>query len=290
MMLDKGWYLALKEAFKGLPDADRRAIELVWNYPGVPVFHLPGRIGRKPGGSVWLAIGDRIAKKRLWSRVPRHIRSLNERPGYLSPINPVGKGPERRSGCYLGRRQVASLDRRISTSTHFSQGSIMLRMVLLGLLIPLGVGVLAAMELGTPPRTIVTVVQPLAGTTVGISDSPGALAKTDRLEVTYAKSEIPTEPGPVDEPIVPSEAATIGSPEPPRIISRHWHDPKTSHRHDPKTKRVTSAASVKPKPRTPDIKRAAIPDRSRTGSDTESCRLSAFGGLRKALNLSGCEI
>jgi hypothetical protein len=41
MMLDKGWYLALEEAFKGLPDSDRQAIELVWNYPGVPA-----RIGR----------------------------------------------------------------------------------------------------------------------------------------------------------------------------------------------------------------------------------------------------
>jgi hypothetical protein len=158
----------------------------------------------------------------------------------------------------------------------------MLRMVLLGLLIPLGVGVLAAMELATPPRTIATVVQPVAETTVGISDSAGALAKTDRLEVTYAKSEMPTEPGPVDEPIAPPEAATVASPEAPRIINRHWHDPKT--------KRVTSAAPLKPKPRTPDIKRTAIPNRSKAGSDTEPCRLSAFGGLRKALNSSGCEI
>ena len=44
----------------------------------------------------------------------------------------------------------------------------MLRMVLLGLLIPLGVGFLAAMELRTPPRSAVVVVQPLAETTVGI--------------------------------------------------------------------------------------------------------------------------
>jgi hypothetical protein len=166
----------------------------------------------------------------------------------------------------------------------------MLRMVLLGLLIPLGVGILAAMELGSPPRTTATVVQPLAETTVGISDSPGALAKTDRLAVTYAKSEMPTEPGLVDEPISPPEATTIGSPEAPRIISRHWHDPKTSHRDELKIKRVTAAALPKPKPRTTDIKRAAIPDRSKAGSDTEPCRLSAFGGLRKALNLSGCEI
>jgi hypothetical protein len=157
----------------------------------------------------------------------------------------------------------------------------MLRMVLLGLLIPLGVGVLAAMELRTPPRTAVAVVQPLAET-VGISDSHGALAKTDRLEITYAKSETPTQPGLVDERISPSEATTIGSPEAPRIINRH--------RHDPKTKKVTTAALRKSKPKTTDIKRTAIPDRSKAASDTEPCRLSAFGGLRKALNSSGCEI
>jgi hypothetical protein len=100
----------------------------------------------------------------------------------------------------------------------------MLRMVLVGLLIPLGVGVLAAMELRTPPRAAVTVVQPIAETTVGISDSRGALAKADRLEITYTKSETPTQPGLVDERISPSEATTIGSPEAPRILSRHRHD------------------------------------------------------------------
>jgi hypothetical protein len=105
----------------------------------------------------------------------------------------------------------------------------MLRMVLLGLLIPLGVGALAAMELRTPPRTLVTVVQPLAATTVGISDSHGALAKADRLEVINARSETPTQPGLVDERISPSEH-TIGSSETPRIINRHRHGPKTVSR------------------------------------------------------------
>jgi outer membrane biosynthesis protein TonB len=160
----------------------------------------------------------------------------------------------------------------------------MLRMVLVGLLIPLGVGVLTAMELRTPPRAAATVVQPLAETTVGISDSRDALAKADRLEVTYAKSETPTQPDPVDERIAPSEPATIGSPETPKIINRH--------RHDPKPKKVATAAlpKAKPKPRTTDIKRAAIPALSKAVSAIEPCRLSAFGGLRKALNLSGCEI
>src|SRR5467141_3357778 len=149
-------------------------------------------------------------------------------------VNPVSKCPVGGSGCYVSRRQVASLDRRIFTGTNLSRRNIMLRMVLLGLLIPLGVGVLAAMELRTPPRRAVAVVQPLAETTVGISDSHGALAKTDRLEITYAQSETPTQPGLVDERISPSEATTIGSPEAPRLINRHQHDPKT--------KKVTTAA------------------------------------------------
>jgi hypothetical protein len=154
----------------------------------------------------------------------------------------------------------------------------MLRMVLLGLLIPLGVGVLAAMELRTPLRTAVAVVQPFAETTVGISDSHGALAKADRLEIT----ETPPQPALVNERIPPSEATTIGSLEAPRIIHRH--------RHDPRSKKVTTAALPKSKPKTTDIKRTTIPERSKAASDTVPCRLSAFGGLRKALNSVGCEI
>ena len=160
----------------------------------------------------------------------------------------------------------------------------MLRMMLLGLLVPLGVGALAAMELRTPPRTAVAVVQPLAETTVSISDSHGALAKADRLEITYAKSETPAQPVLVNERIPPSEAVSIGYSEAPKIINRH--------RHDPKSKKVTTAALPKSKPKTTDIKRTrtTIPERSKAASDTGLCRLSAFGGLRKALNSVGCEI
>src|SRR5467141_3300878 len=113
-------------------------------------------------------------------------------------VNPVSKCPVGGSGCYVSRRQVASLDRRIFTGTNLSRRNIMLRMVLLGLLIPLGVGVLAAMELRTPPRRAVAVVQPLAETAVGISDSHG---KADRLEITAASSETPAQPALVDERI-----------------------------------------------------------------------------------------
>jgi hypothetical protein len=158
----------------------------------------------------------------------------------------------------------------------------MLRMVLLGLLIPLGVGVLAAMELRTPPRSAVAVVQPLAETTVGISDSHAALAKADRLEIAAASSETPAQPAPVDESISPPEGISIGSSEPPKVINRH--------RHHPKSKKVTAAAPPKSKPKTTDIKRTTISERRKAVSDTEPCRLSAFGGLRKALNSADCEI
>ena len=158
----------------------------------------------------------------------------------------------------------------------------MLIMVLLGLLIPLGVGVLAAMELRTSPRSAVAVVQPLTETAVGISDSNGALAKADRLEITAASGETSAQPALVDERISPSEDITIDALEPPRVINRH--------RHDPKPKKVATAALSKSKPKATDIKRTTISERSKGASDTEPCRLSAFGGLRKALNSVDCEI
>ena len=164
----------------------------------------------------------------------------------------------------------------------------MLRMVLLGLLIPLGVGVLAAMELRTPPRSAVAVVQPLAETTVGTSDSHVALAKADRLEIAAASSETPAQPALVDESISPPEDISIGSSEPPRVINHHRHDPKS--KHAPKSKKVTAAAPPKSKPKTTVIKRTTISERRKAASDTEPCRLSAFGGLRKALNSADCEI
>jgi hypothetical protein len=155
----------------------------------------------------------------------------------------------------------------------------MLRMALLGLLILLGVGILAAMELRAPPRGAVAVAQPFAETTVGISDSR-ALAKADRLEI--ASSETPAQPALVDERISPSEVISIGSSELPRVINRH--------RHDPKSRKVTIAAIPKSKPRATDIKRTPVYARSKAANDTELCRLSAFGGLRNALNSVDCEI
>jgi hypothetical protein len=179
----------------------------------------------------------------------------------------------------------------------------MLVMVLLGLLIPLGVGVLALMEFKAPPPTAVAVVQPLAETTVGISDSHDALAKADRLEVTtastglsaLANSETPPQPAPAGERMAPSmappsEGVTTGASEsvgpstPPSVIKRHRHDPK------PRPRKVVTVAVPKPKPKPIETSRTVVSERPRSAGDTGACRLSAFGGLQKALNSADCEI
>jgi hypothetical protein len=175
-------------------------------------------------------------------------------------------------------------------------------MMLVGLLIPLFVGVLVAMEFRTPTRDALVAVQPLAETTMDASDSYEALAKADRLEVAVAGSEAPAQPAPVDEYLSQPEVVSRGSSEPPMLINRQ--------RHGPKSKKVTIAARPKSKPRpvavkaatvktatiktvairTAAIRRTAIAERPKFASDTETCRLSAFGGLRKALNSVDCEI
>ena len=158
----------------------------------------------------------------------------------------------------------------------------MLRMALLGLLIPLGVGVLSAMELRAPPRSAAAIVQPLAEPNPGISDSHGVLAKADRLEVAAVSSETPEQAALIDEGIALPENISIASSEPPRPIARR--------RHNSKAKKVASAARPKSQPKAAAIQRTAISQRSKVASDTEPCRLKAFGGLRKALNSADCEI
>ena len=158
----------------------------------------------------------------------------------------------------------------------------MLRMVLLGLIIPLGVGVLSAMELRTPPRSAVAIDQPLAEPNADIADSHDALAKADRLEATAVRSETPEQAALIDERITLPEDNNVGSSEPPRPIA--------GHRHNPKSKKVTTAARPKSEPKATVIKRTAISQRSKAASDTKPCRLKAFGGLQKALNSADCEI
>ncbi|MBR1128127.1 hypothetical protein [Bradyrhizobium iriomotense] len=151
----------------------------------------------------------------------------------------------------------------------------MLRMALLGLLILLTVGMLSAMELRAPPRRAAAVAEQKTD----ISASHGALAKADRLEIVAVSSETPTQAAVVEDRAAPPEDIHIGSSE-PKPIARHRHN----------SKKIAAAERPKPKPRAIAIKQTANFQRPKAASNTEPCRLKAFGGLLKALNLTGCEI
>ncbi|OPY99152.1 hypothetical protein A5906_25780 [Bradyrhizobium sacchari] len=155
----------------------------------------------------------------------------------------------------------------------------MLRPSFLGLLIVLAVGVLSAVELRAPPRFPVAIVQSPAAPDAGSSASPDTLAKGDRLDVAPVSSVTPTEVALAEAPVAPPNDARITSPEPSRPTARQRHNSKTA------------AGAARPKPkRVTDIKQTAVAERPKLASETAFCRLAAFGGLRKALNLSGCEI
>jgi len=155
----------------------------------------------------------------------------------------------------------------------------MLRMALLGLLILLSAGVLSAMELTAPPRRAAATVQPPADQDAGTSDSYEALPKADRLDVAAVSSAVPTQAASVEDRVAPPEDAHIGSSEPAPVV-RPRHSPK----------KIATAARPKPKPKASVVKRTAEVQRSKAASNVEPCRLKAFGGLRKALNLTDCEI
>jgi hypothetical protein len=107
------------------------------------------------------------------------------------------------------------------------------------------------------------------------------LAKGDRLDIAAAGSEAPAQPSLVEERISPLEGMGVDSSDPPKVIDHR--------RHHPKSKKV-AAALPKSKSKETEIKRTTISGRSKAAGDTAPCRLSAFGGLRKALNSIDCEI
>ena len=82
MKFDRKLFAALKDGLANLTESERQALRLIWQHPDVPVYNLPTKVGRKPGGAVWLAVGNGIAKRKLWRRMPARIKRKNHRPGY----------------------------------------------------------------------------------------------------------------------------------------------------------------------------------------------------------------
>jgi hypothetical protein len=123
-------------------------------------------------------------------------------------------------------------------------------------------------------------------TTVGIGHAQDTLSKADRLEITYARPELPARSAlqPI-EPIVPA----VTSAPPPvetKIIRRHWHDPNAISSSAAKSKQTEQAGPNK-KSKTIDRKGNQAADRSKPTEPMKPCsRPGAFGDFLRSLNLS----
>src|ERR1700682_3585864 len=177
-------------------------------------------------------------------------------------------------------------------------------------LILVGVGLLVAMEIGTPPRVAKAVDQPLTQSTVGAGDSRNTLAKADRLEIPHFQNQLSTQLISFVERMPPAASTPVISKEAGKIVSGNRHDAKTDVKTDAKSDAKTKkVASVRPKPtpkipdskprpktrpetrpKTTDSNTVANTHRSKAPMDVKPCRPNAFDGLLKALKLpSGCE-
>ena len=177
-------------------------------------------------------------------------------------------------------------------------------------LILVGVGLLVAMEIGTPPRVAKAVDQPLTQSTVGAGDSRNTLAKADRLEIPYFQNQLSTQLISFVEPMPQADSTPVISKEAGKIVGGNRRDAKTDVKTDTKSDAKTKkVASIHPKPRpkipdsrprlktrpetrpkTTDSKTVANTHRSKAPIDVKPCRPNAFDGLLKALKLpSGCE-
>src|SRR3984893_436770 len=143
--------------------------------------------------------------------------------------------------------------------------------------------VLSALAVG---KVLTTPVAPASAhtavdeATVGTDFNQDALAKGDRLEITYVHQETSTQATASQpaEALVPPGPAIV-PPVETKIISRHWHDPNATPLSATRSKQAVVTKKGK------SVEQAA--DRSKAIEPVKPCnRTGAFGDLLRSLNLS----
>jgi hypothetical protein len=155
----------------------------------------------------------------------------------------------------------------------------MMRMV--GLVLLICGGTVAAIELGTPTSAKKGIEEPHAQTIPGMSDSWDTLTKADRLEISYRRDELPTQPISLDERI-PSLGSTSMPPQESRkVVNRHPHNPNA---------KKIAVVLPKRRPKKIDSKRVTAADRPKSAMELKPCRPTPLDSLLKMLKLSpGCQ-
>jgi hypothetical protein len=153
-------------------------------------------------------------------------------------------------------------------------------------LIVIGLGVLIAMELGTPSRSKPSELDPFEQLKLDASASGDTLKKGDRLEVHRLPQEAPVQPIAFTEPTSPPPAdpiavlvevnsGVVGSTANVRkdVVKRPKPRPK-------------DATPSKPAPKLANSSKAAKAEKSKAVVELKPCRPNAFDELLQALNLS----
>src|ERR1700682_2018330 len=149
--------------------------------------------------------------------------------------------------------------------------------------------VLSALALGKALRTpadSVVAERPADQMTVGTGLAQDTLSKADRLEITYVRQEIQSQPtAQPTQPFVPA-VSSVPSPVESKIISRHWHDPNGISSTLAKAKQNKQIGSIK-KSKTVDHKGNQAADRSKPTEPMKPCsRPGTLGDFLRSLNLS----
>ena len=137
-------------------------------------------------------------------------------------------------------------------------------------LIVVGLGVLIAMELGTPSRSKPSVPDPFEQLTIDVSASGDTLKKGDRLEVHRLPQEVPVQPETPAEPASPPppDLIAILAEEDSGIVGLATSDKKHVVKHrKPKPKH---AASNKARPKLANTDKAAKPERPKGGGRAQA--------------------
>lgn len=167
-------------------------------------------------------------------------------------------------------------------ASSFRKRKIMMRICL----IVIGLGVLIAMELGTPSRSKPSELDPFEQLNLHASASGDTLKKGDRLVVHRLPQEAPV------QPIAPAETV---SPPPPDLIAMLAEKNSGVVGSTPKVKtdvakkpkpRPKDAAPGKPAAKLAHASKAAKAEKSKAVVELKPCRPNAFDELLQALSLS----
>jgi len=155
-------------------------------------------------------------------------------------------------------------------------------------LIVIGLGVLIAMELGTPSRSKPSELDPFQQLKFDVNASGDTLKKGDRLEVHRLPQEAPAEP-------VALAATTSPSPSPPDLIAILAEKNSGVVGSTPSVKKdVVKKSRPKPKDAAPskpvqklaNSSKAAKTEKPKAVVELKPCRPNAFEELLQALSLS----